>query len=152
MGYGKNLKEAADTYGISLRKLGVITGISPQTLYGAVKRDNGLRYDHALRVAEALAISPNLICGHTPANADTKAEEQINRTMKLLADAGKKEFICRQIELLMTYDHEHLAAVEHLLKRFGSMDLSEWECVQDVIEAILRHHPARQDRKNGEEQ
>jgi len=152
MGYGKNLKEAADAQGISLRKLGLITGISPQTLYGAVKRDNGLRYDNALQIAEALAISPDLICKYTPANADTKAEEHINRTMKQLADAGKKEFICRQIQLLMTYDHEHLTAVERLLKRFGSMDLSEWECVQDVIAVILRHHAARHDRKNGEEQ
>ena len=145
MGCGKNLKTAADAYGISLRKLGLMTGISPQTLYGAVKRDNGLRYDHALRIAEVLTISPSLICKHTPADVDKKTEEQIKRTMKQLADAGKREFICRQVQILMTYDHEHLAAVEHLLKRFGSMDLSEWECVQDIIEVILRHHPARQD-------
>ena len=149
MGYGKNLKTAAETYGITLRNLGLMTGISPQTLYGAVKRDNGLRYDHALRIAEVLAISPDFICKHTPADVDKKAEEHIKRTMKQLTDAGKKEFICRQIQILMTYDHEHLAAVEHLLKRFGSMDLSEWECMKDIIEIILRHHPARQGWGNG---
>ena len=149
MGYGKNLKTAANADGISLRKLGLMTGISPQTLYGAVKRDNGLRYDHALRVAEILAISPDLICKHAPADKDKKAEERIKSTMKQLADAEKKEFICRQVQILMTYDHEHLAAVERLLKRFGSMDLSEWECVKDIIEVILRHHPARQGCGNG---
>jgi len=149
MGYGKNLKTAADAYDISLRKLGLMTGISPQTLYGAVKRDNGLRYDHALRIAEILAISPDFICKHAPADEDKKAEEHIRRAMKQLADAGKKEFICRQIQILMTYDHEHLAAVEHLLKRFGSMDLSEWECMKDIIEVILRHHPARHGWGNG---
>ena len=78
MGYGKNLKAAADADGISLRKLGLMTGISPQTLYGAVKRDNGLRYDHALRIAEILAISPDFICKHTPADVD-KRQKNISK-------------------------------------------------------------------------
>lgn len=149
MGYGKNLKTAADAYSISLRKLGLMTGISPQTLYGAVKRDNGLRYDHALRIAEILDITPDIICKHAPIVSDKKAEGHIKRTMEQLADAGKKEYISRQIQILMTYDHEHLAAVEHLLKWFGGMDLSEWECMQDIIGVILRHHPAGQDREGG---
>ena len=104
MGYGKNLKTAADAYGISLRKLGLMTGISPQTLYGAVKRDNGLRYDHALRIAEILDITPDFICKHAPVEADKKAEGHIKRAMEQLADAEKKEWLAKNTDVSLGSD------------------------------------------------
>ena len=66
MGYGQTLKKILDEKKISVRRIAMEVGINPQTLYAAIKRDNALRYDHALRIANALDIDVNLICKDNP--------------------------------------------------------------------------------------
>jgi len=145
MGYGKNLKEAADAQGITLRKLGLMTGISPQTLYGAVKRDNGLRYDHAIIIADALRILPEEICGHALASAEDGAKyaEGIEEALLQIKESRRRGYIRRHLGILRTYDEEHLKAAEELLDRFGKLDLSGWRCMKEMMEVVLRYSTAK---------
>ena len=116
MGYGKYLKQITLKKGITIRRLGLSTDISPDTLYSAIRRDTGLRFDQALRVAEYLDISPDLICGqcHFEDNQDKKA-----RTEALIAgihEGRKKELIQKHIETLMKFDEEKLKVTYVLLE------------------------------------
>ena len=51
MGYGKNLKQALDDKGMTVRDLCRQTDISPTTIYSIIQRDSSVRYDFALRIA-----------------------------------------------------------------------------------------------------
>ena len=48
MGYGKNLKQALDDKGMTVRDLCRQTDISPTTIYSIIQRDSSVRYDFAL--------------------------------------------------------------------------------------------------------
>lgn len=125
MGYGSNLKSILDEKKISARKLALQVGISPQTLYGAIKRDNALRYDHALRIANALDIDVNLICKNNPfKDPETKVEPQMLSEMGgLMTDVNKKSYIKnRTQDLLMLFDYDELPQVDQLLSMYYRLD------------------------------
>ena len=140
MGYGKYIKQAALEKGISIRRLGLITDISPDTLYSAIRRDTGLRFDQALRVAEYLEISPDLICGHCcfENNQDKKA-----RTEALIAgirEGRKKELIQKHIEMLMEFDEDQLDIAEVLLLILKGKSLEEGIWLMNLVSAAT-HYP-----------
>ena len=66
MGYGKNLKQALDDKGMTVRDLCRQTPISPTTIYSIIQRDSSVRYDFALRIANVLDIDIKLICKDNP--------------------------------------------------------------------------------------
>ena len=62
MGDGKKLKEHIDNKGTNVRKIAKETGISATTLYTIIQKDTNIRFDFALRLANALDIDVNEIC------------------------------------------------------------------------------------------
>ena len=125
MGYGTSLKNIHDEKKITARKLALQVGISPQTLYGAIKRDNALRYDHALRIANALDIDVNLICKDNPfKDTGTQVEpEMLSEMGGLMTDVNKKSYIKnRTQDLLMLFDYNELPQVDQLVSLYYQMD------------------------------
>ncbi len=125
MGYGSNLKNILDEKKISARKLALRVGISPQTLYGAIKRDNALRYDHALRIANALGIDVDLICKTNPfKDPETQVEPQmLSEFGGLMTDVNKKSYIKnRTQDLLMLFDYDELPQVDQLISTYYRLD------------------------------
>ena len=66
MGYRKNLNQALDDKGMTVRDLCRQTDISPTTIYSIIQRDSSVRYDFALRIANVLDIDIKLICKDNP--------------------------------------------------------------------------------------
>ena len=66
MGDGKKLKEFIDSKGTNVRKIAKETGISATTLYTIIQKDTNIRFDFALRLANALDIDVNEICSTSP--------------------------------------------------------------------------------------
>ena len=56
MGDGKKLKSILDDRKMSVRQLAKNCNIAPTTLYSIIQRDTDIRYDFALRIANALDI------------------------------------------------------------------------------------------------
>lgn len=140
MGYGKYLKQAALEKGISIRKLGLITGISPDTLYSAIRRDTGLRFDQALRVAEYLEINPDRICGqcYFGDQQDTKAKTEA--LIAGLYEGRKKALIQKHIETLIEFDEDQLDIAEVFLIMLKGMNLAEGIWLMNLVSAAL-HYP-----------
>ena len=61
MGDGKKLKEYLDEKGTNVRRIAKETGISATTLYTIIQKDSNIRFDFALRLANALDIDVNEI-------------------------------------------------------------------------------------------
>ena len=125
MGYGSNLKKILEEKDISARKLAIQVGISPQTLYGAIKRDNALRYDHALRIANVLDIDVNLICKNNPfKDEDTEVQPQMLSEMRgWMTDVNKKSYIKnRTKDLLMLFEYDELPQVDQLIATYYRLD------------------------------
>ncbi len=140
MGYGENLKQAARDHGISIRKLGLITKVSPDTLYSAIRRDTGLWFDQALRVAEYLDIRPDKICGQCYFGDQP---EGITGTDSFLADireGRKKALIQKIIETLKGYDEDQLDIVEILLEILKGKSLDEVMWLMNLASVAL-HYP-----------
>jgi len=140
MGYGENLKQAARDYGISIRKLGLITKVSPDTLYSAIRRDAGLRFDQALRVAEYLGIRPDRICGQCYFGDQ---QEDIAGTDSFLADireGSKKALLQKSIENLKELDEDQLDIAEMLLGILKGKSLEEWTWLLNLVSTAL-HYP-----------
>lgn len=62
MGDGKKLKKFIDNKGTNVRKIAKETGISATTLYTIIQKNTNIRFDFALRLANALDIDVNKIC------------------------------------------------------------------------------------------
>ena len=75
MGDGKKLKEHIDNKGTNVRKIAKETGISATTLYTIIQKDTNIRFDFALRLANALDIDVNEICSASPFSGAITEEE-----------------------------------------------------------------------------
>ena len=62
MGDGKKLKTILDKQNKSVRWLAKETTISPTTLYSIIQKDTSIRFDFALRIANALDVDVAEIC------------------------------------------------------------------------------------------
>ena len=75
MGDGKKLKEYLDEKGTNVRRIAKETGISATTLYTIIQKDSNIRFDFALRLANALDIDVNEICSASPFSGAITVEE-----------------------------------------------------------------------------
>ena len=148
--YGKNLKSAIKARNLSVPRLSRMTGIPMTTLYSGISRNNGVRYDHALIISDILRICPEEICGHTPASngVSEKTAENIKAMLLQIRKDRDREQIKKCLEILKTYDEEHLRTVEELLLRFGRMDLANWHCMKEMMDAALRYCSVKPGEEN----
>lgn len=78
MADGANLKRILDEKETNIRRLARKTGLTASTLYTVVKRDADIRFDWAIRIADALGITPGEICSKwKDAETDLSATERI---------------------------------------------------------------------------
>ena len=125
MGYGQTLKKILDEKKISVRRIAMEVGINPQTLYAAIKRDNALRYDHALRIANALDIDVNLICKDNPfKEPDVETQPQMLSEMNgLMTDINKDSYFKHRTKpLLRLFDYRELPQVDQIISLYLRLD------------------------------
>ena len=148
--YGKNLKNAIKARNISVLKLSKMTGIPQTTLYSTINRNNGVRYDRALIIADVLGIRPEEICGHTLVLNEkiVKSAENIEEILLQIRKSRKREQIKNYLEILNTYDDEHLKAAEELLVRFGRLELTNWRCIKEMMDVALRYYSVKAREEN----
>ena len=139
MGYGKNIKRAADAKGISIKRLAMKTGVSAPTLYSAIKRDAGIRYDIAMRVAEYLGISPDLICGHCSFENALDGESKIETFMSRISDDRRKASIESFIRTLMALNEDQFTVAETVLKKIQKMTFSEGIWLLELMDMIQHY-------------
>lgn len=148
--YGKNLKNAIKAKGLNVKKLSRMTGIPATTIYSGIQRNNGVRYDRALIIADALSIRPEEICSHTLASIgeSTKSTDTIEEALLQIRKDRKREQIKKYLEILKTYDDEHLEAAGGMLARFGHLDLSVWRCMKEMMGVAIKHYPIKAGEEN----
>ena len=125
MGYGQTLKKILDEKKIPVRRIAVQVGINPQTLYAAIKRDNALRYDHALRIANALDIDVNLICKDNPfKEPEVETQPQMLSEMKgLMTDINKDSYFKHRTRpLLKLFEYPELPQIDQIISLYYRMD------------------------------
>ena len=151
MGYGTNLKKILDEKKISVRKIALQVGISPQTLYGAIKRDNALRYDHALRIANVLDIDVDLICKTNPLK-DPEEELQpqmLSEVNGLLTDVNKKSYIKNRTQpLLMLFDYKELPELDQLISLYYRLDDAHRASLFDMANYMTKAGSSRERVRN----
>lgn len=70
MGDGQRLKEILEQKGKSVRWVARETTISPTTIYSIIQKDTSIRFDFALRIANALGIEVSEICSDASLNSE----------------------------------------------------------------------------------
>ena len=151
MGYGKTLKAAANAKGVSIRKLALETGVSPGTLYTSIRRDTGLRYDIALRVALYLGIRPDQICNHADFTTIFDGNRQMNVLMDMIREDRRNAKMKHCVETMMCCDFEHLQIMEEVLERMQKMDLADCILLLSVLKRIKTTSGSTQRRNRPED-
>ena len=147
MGYGTNLKNILDEKGISVRKIALQVGISPQTLDGAIKRDNALRYDHALRIANVLDIDVDLICKTNPLR-DPEEEVQpqlLSEVHGLMTNVNKKSYIKNRTQpLMMLFDYKELPELDQLISMYYRLDDAHRTSLFDMANYLVKNGTSKE--------
>lgn len=93
MGIGTTLKELLKERGMTAKKLAEETGISINTIYSVLKRDNdSIKPDALFKIARVLNVSPDSILDH--------AKEHSKEPVKLNVYHGASEAFARNHDLL----------------------------------------------------
>ena len=80
MGDGQRLKEILEQKGKSVRWVARETTISPTTIYSIIQKDTSIRFDFALRIANALGIEVSDICSDASLNSENWDKNDSIRT------------------------------------------------------------------------
>ena len=118
MGYGKKLKEILDKKNMTVIDLSKATKINKSTIYTIIRNDANIRYDFALRIANALEIDINEIC-----QTDTFITgETMPELPKLPKKDKKKQAIdytkYRTSAIYALFDEKELPRVDMILSKF----------------------------------
>lgn len=139
MGDGKRLKEILDSKGMNVRELSRKTGINHSSIYTSINRDSNIRFDYALRIANALDIDVNEICSSSPFSGDVNAEE-IYPTLPdglggILENNRIKTYLVHSLAPLMQlFGSEAMPDVDNLLTTFYSLtDESRSEIIEQIM-------------------
>lgn len=152
MGDGQNLKRILDEKGTNIRRISKIAGLSASTLYSIVTRDSNLRYDWALRIANALDIDPEEICSNTPFSGDLTLED-VFPSMKdpkgLWNNKRVKGYLDSSLlDLMQLYGPTHMPEVDKILTDFYQLDD---EARQEVIEFLNMKKKTHKDPQRAED-
>ena len=141
MGYGQNLKNILDEKNMTVKALARKAGISATTLYSVIARDSSVRFDHALRIANILGISTDLICKENPYAEGATLPEMLSEAGGFLTDPNKKSYIKnRTSDILMLYDYKELPEIDQLLANYFVLDDLSREYFFDSLSSALKKH------------
>lgn len=145
MGDGKNLKEHIDKNGTNVRKIAKETGISATTLYTIIQKDSNIRFDFALRLANALDIDVNEICTASPFSGSI-LEEEIYPTLPsglngALDSSRVRVYLKNSLYPLMhLFGKNSMPDVDNLLTAFYQLDDEARKEVVETIHFKLQYH------------
>ncbi len=142
MGDGKRLKEIINEKGTNVRKLSIITGISASTLYTCIDHDSNIRFDNALRIANALDIDVKEICSALPFSGDLEEDEiypTIHDTYGILDENRIKTYLKGSLlPLMRLYGKNELPEIDKLLTYFYMLDDDARKEVANFIDFKLK--------------
>lgn len=145
MGDGKKLKECIDNKGTNVRKIAKETDISATTLYTIIQKDSNIRFDFALRLANALEIDVNEICTASPFSGTIKEEEiypALPSGLNGALDSSRvKTYLKNSLYPLMhLFGKNSMPDVDNLLTSFYQLDDEARKEVVNTIQFKLQYH------------
>lgn len=138
MGYGQKLKGILDERDMSVRQLAKECNIAPTTLYSIVQRDTDIRYDFALRIANALDIPVASICGDLPYDKESTLPGLPN----MFGDERSKKayFSNRTLEIAKLFNYEEFPMLDKLIAEFYILDDDSRKEIFKIIEMKHEAH------------
>ena len=145
MNDGKKLKEYLDNKGITVSKIAKETGISATTLYSIIKRDSNIRFDFAIRLANALEIDVNEICSTNPLSGAITEEEIYPNLPAGIKEALDSDIIKTHLKdslypLMLLYGKNSMSDVDNLLISFYQLDNETRKEIIETIQFKLQYH------------
>ena len=145
MGDGKKLKEFIDSKGTNVRKVAKETGISATTLYTIIQKDTNIRFDFALRLANALDIDVNEICSTSPFSGKMMPLETLpdfpSGINEALDSSRIKTYLKNSLYPLMAlFGKNSMPDVDNLLTSFYQLDDEARKEVVETIQFKLQYH------------
>lgn len=145
MGDGKRLKEFIDSKGTNVRKIAKETGISATTLYTIIQKDTNIRFDFALRLANALDIDVNEICSTSPFSNQTIPLETLpdfpSGINEALDSSRIKTYLKNSLYPLMAlFGKNSMPDVDNLLTSFYQLDDEARQEIVETIQFKLKYH------------
>lgn len=123
MGYGKNLEEAIENKGWSIAEAARRSGVNANTLRTIIHRDTSVRYDHALRLSNALGIDIKTICKENPYESGDVLPGLPGEFHGLLTEMNKNSYVkFRMDKLFSLYQYEEFPIIDELLSKFYTMN------------------------------
>ncbi|MCM1551458.1 MAG: XRE family transcriptional regulator [Butyrivibrio sp.] len=130
MGDGKKLKEIIKEKGTNVKQLSVRTGIPATTLYSAIQRDQKIRFDYALRIANCLEIDPIVICSEAIV---------FENDMPSLILSEQQNFYYRRLKGLMeSLDEPDQEQLEQFLYGYYMLDDDGREQVSVLLKCMIK--------------
>lgn len=130
MGDGKKLKEIIKEKDVNVRQLSVRTGIPATTLYSAIQRDQKIRLDYALRLANCLEINPTVICSEAA---------RFENDMPSLILSEQQNFYYRRLKGLMeNLDESDQEQLEQFLYGYYMLDDEGREQVSVLLKCMVK--------------
>ena len=145
MGDGKKLKEFIDSKGTNVRKIAKETGISATTLYTIIQKDTNIRFDFALRLANALDIDVNEICSTSPFSGKMMPLETLpdfpSGINEALDSSRIKAYLKNSLYPLMAlFGKNSMPDVDNLLTSFYQLDDEARQEIVETIQFKLKYH------------
>lgn len=141
MGYGQKLKNILDERNMSVRQLAKTCNIAPTTLYSIVQRDTDIRYDFALRIANALDIPVASICSELPYDAETTLPNLPHSIGSKSEDLFKKTYFSnRTLEIAKLFNYEEFPMLDKLIAEFYVLDDEARKEIFKIIEMKHETH------------
>lgn len=149
MGYGQKLKNILDERNMSVRQLAKTCNIAPTTLYSIVQRDTNIRYDFALRIANALDIPVGSICNELPYDSETTLPN-LPTTFGSKGDSFYKKsyFSNRTLEIAKLFNYEEFPMLDKLIAEFYVLDD---DSRKEIFKIIEMKHESHDDPKRVED-
>lgn len=142
MGYGQKLKRILDERNMSVRQLAKECNIAPTTLYSIVQRDTDIRYDFALRIANALDIPVASICSELPYDAESTLP---NLPTMFGEEHNKKAYFSnRTLQIAKLFNYEEFPMLDKLIAEFYVLDD---ESRREIFKIIEMKHEAHDDEE-----
>lgn len=145
MGDGKKLKEFIDSKGTNVRKIAKETGISATTLYTIIQKDTNIRFDFALRLANALDIDVNEICSTSPFSGKMMPLDTLpdfsSGINEALDSSRIKTYLKNSLYPLMAlFGKNSMPDVDNLLTSFYQLDDEARQEIVETIQFKLKYH------------
>ena len=144
MSDGQNLKRILDEKNTNVRKIAKLTGISATTLYSAIQKDTHIRFDNALRLANALGVDVDEICTSVPFSGDIQKEEiypSVPEWLGSLDESRVKSYTKFSLyPLMMLYGSVAMSDVDNLLTSFYQLDDEARQEIIATIKLKLQFH------------